>query len=151
MITDVSDYRLGIAQECGIRHTLNVAKTPIREALPALFGDEGYQVGIECAGVESSLRSLMETIEKGSDIIIVGVHAHDPALSMFYLGEHELYLIGSMMYRHEDYETAVREIAAGHIKLEPLVTKRFPFEEYAEAYNYIDAHRETSMKVMIDL
>ena len=64
VITDVSDYRLGIAQECGIRHTLNVAKTPIREALPALFGDEGYQVGIECAGVESSLRSLMETRDR---------------------------------------------------------------------------------------
>ena len=151
VITDVSDYRLGIARECGIEHTLNVAQKSIKEALPELFGDEGYQVGIECAGVESSLRSLMETIEKGSDIIIVGVHAHDPALSMFYLGEHELYLIGSMMYRHEDYETAVREIAAGHIKLEPLVTRRFPFEEYAEAYNYIDAHRETSMKVMVDL
>ena len=151
VITDVSDFRLQKAVECGIKDTLNVSKTSIAEALPSLFGEEGYQVGIECAGVESSLRSLMETIEKGSDVIIVGVHSHDPALSMFYLGEHELYLIGSMMYRHEDYLKAVEEISAGRIRLEPLITNRFPLEQYAEAYRFIDENRETSMKVMIDL
>ena len=70
---------------------------------------------------------------------------------MFYLGEHELYLIGSMMYRHEDYLKAVDEISAGRIRLEPLITNRFPLEQYAEAYRFIDANRETSMKVMIDL
>lgn len=151
LITDVSDFRLAKAVECGIVNTLNVRNKSLQEAIPEVFGDEGFQVGIECAGVESSLRSLMETIEKGSDVIIVGVHGHDPALSMFYLGEHELYLIGSMMYRHEDYLKAVEEVSAGHIRLEPLVTKRFPFEEYAEAYRFIEAHGETSMKVMIDL
>ena len=151
VITDVSDYRLAKARECGIAHTLNVAKTPIKDALKELFGEEGYQVGFEVAGVESSVRALMETIEKGGDVIIVGVHAKDPQISMFYLGEHELNLIGSMMYRHEDYLKAVEEIAKGTIKLAPLVSNRFPFEQYDEAYQFIDANRETCMKVIVDL
>ena len=151
VITDVSDYRLAKARECGIAHTLNVAKTPIKDALKDLFGDEGYQVGFEVAGVEVSVRSLMETIEKGGDVIIVGVHAKDPQISMFYLGEHELNLIGSMMYRHEDYLKAVEEISKGTINLAPLVSNRFPFEQYDEAYRFIDANRETCMKVIVDL
>ena len=151
VITDVSDYRLEKARECGIAHTLNVAKASLADKLQELFGDEGYQVGFECAGVEASVRSLMATVEKGGDVIIVGVHAKDPAVSMFHLGEHELNLIGSMMYRHEDYLKAVEEIAAGRIRLEPLVSNRFPLEKYREAYEFIDAHRETCMKVLIDL
>ena len=151
VITDVSDYRLSKARECGIERTLNVAREPLDGKIAELFGDEGYQVAFECAGVESSVRSLMAMVEKGGDVVIVGVHAKDPAVSMFHLGEHELNLIGSMMYRHEDYLKAVEEISAGRIRLAPLVSNRFPLEKYREAYEFIDANRETCMKVLIDL
>ena len=151
VITDVSDYRLSKARECGIERTLNVAREPLDGKIAELFGDEGYQVAFECAGVESSVRSLMARVEKGGDVVIVGVHAKDPAVSMFHLGEHELNLIGSMMYRHEDYLKAVEEISAGRIRLAPLVSNRFPLEKYREAYEFIDANRETCMKVLIDL
>ena len=150
LITDVSDLRLAKARECGIKHTLNITKKTLKEAAQELFGEEGYQVGFEVAGVEVSIRSLMETIEKGSDIVVVAVFAKDPALSMFYLGEHELRLIGSMMYRHEDYLTAIDYVNKGIVNLKPLVSNRFAFEEYDDAYKFIDAHRETSMKVLID-
>lgn len=150
LITDVSDLRLAKARECGIKHTLNIIKKTLKEAAQELFGEEGYQVGFEVAGVEVSIRSLMETIEKGSDIVVVAVFAKDPALSMFYLGEHELRLIGSMMYRHEDYLTAIDYVSKGIVNLKPLVSNRFAFEEYDDAYKFIDTHRETSMKVLID-
>ena len=150
LITDVSDLRLAKARECGIKHTLNITKKTLKEAAQELFGEEGYQVGFEVAGVDVSIRSLMETIEKGSDIVVVAVFAKDPALSMFYLGEHELRLIGSMMYRHEDYLTAIDYVSKGIVNLKPLVSNRFAFEEYDDAYKFIDTHRETSMKVLID-
>ena len=150
LITDVSDLRLAKARECGIKHTLNITKKTLKEAAQELFGEEGYQVGFEVAGVEVSIRSLMETIEKGSDIVVVAVFAKDAALSMFYLGALELRLIGSMMYRHEDYLTAIDYVSKGIVNLKPLVSNRFAFEEYDDAYKFIDAHRETSMKVLID-
>lgn len=150
LITDVSDLRLAKARECGIKHTLNITKKTLKEAAQELFCEEGYQVGFEVAGVEVSIRSLMETIEKGSDIVVVAVFAKDPSLSMFYLGEHELRLIGSMMYRHEDYLTAIDYVSKGIVNLKPLVSNRFAFEEYDDAYKFIDTHRETSMKVLID-
>ena len=151
LITDVSDLRLAKARECGIEYTDNVMNKPLKDAVKEVFGDEGYQVGFEVAGVESSVRSLMETIEKGSDIVIVAVFAKDPALSMFYLGEHELRLIGTMMYRHEDYLTAVDYVSKGIVNLEPLISNRFAFEQYDEAYKYIDGNRASKMKVIIDL
>ena len=103
LITDVSDFRLEIARKCGIIDTLNVAKTPLKEGAKRLFGDEDFQAAFEVAGVESSIRSLMECIEKGSTIVVVAVFGKDPSLNMFYLGEHELKVNGTMMYLHEDY------------------------------------------------
>jgi threonine dehydrogenase-like Zn-dependent dehydrogenase len=32
-----------------------------------------------------------------------------------------------------------------------LITHHFKFEEYAEAYKFIDMHREKCMKVVIDM
>ena len=151
LITDVSDYRLEVARQCGIADTLNVAKTPLAEGVKTVFGDAGFQAAFEVAGVEPSVRSLMECIEKGSTIVVVAVFAKDPALSMFHLGEHELTLVGTMMYRHEDYLDAVEQVAAGRIRLEPLVTNRFAFAEYDEAYRFIAANKERCMKVIVDL
>ena len=151
LITGISDYRLDVARRCGIENTLNVSRVPLAEGVKDFFGEEGYQVGFEVAGVESSIRSIMETIEKGSTIVVVAVFAKDPQLSMFYLGEHELSLIGTMMYRHEDYVKAVEEVGKGVINLEPLISDRFPLEKYDDAYKYIDANRATAMKVIIDL
>ena len=151
LITDVSDLRLAKARECGMNTRSTLPSSRSGKPSKNFFGKEGYQVGFEVAGVESSIRSLMATIEKGSDIVVVAVFAKDPALSMFHLGEHELRLVGSMMYRHEDYITAIDYVSRGIVNLKPLISNRFAFEEYDNAYKFIDSHRETSMKVIVDL
>ena len=151
LITDVSNYRLEKAKECGIDETLNVMETPFAEGVKSCFGDEGFQVGMEAAGVQASLDVLMANVEKGGDIVILGVYAKNPTVNMFFLGEHELNVFGSMMYRHEDYEAAVEMISNGKINLEPLISKHFPFEEYHQAYKYIEAQGDKTMKVIIDL
>ena len=151
LITDIDDYRLSKAKECGVEYTVNVIKNNLQEEIHSVFGEEGFQVGFECAGVETSLRSLMQFIEKGGDIVIVGVHAADPSLSMYYLGEHELNLLGSMMYLHEDFEEAVKKISSGDINLAPLISNTFSLDEYKEAYDFIDLNRGHCMKVIINL
>lgn len=151
LITDVSNYRLEKARECGIDETLNVTEVPFDEGVKNCFGDEGFQVGLEAAGVQDSLDVLMANIEKGGDVVILGVYAKNPSINMYYLGEHELNVFGSMMYRHEDYEAAVEMIANGKIKLEPLISKHFPFEAYLDAYKFIEEQGDKTMKVIIDL
>jgi L-iditol 2-dehydrogenase/threonine 3-dehydrogenase len=151
LITDVSEYRLDIARQCGIEGTLNVAKTPFEAGIRSFFGDDGYQVGFEAAGVQASLDALMKYVEKGGDIIILGVYSSNPVVNMYYLGEHELNVYGSMMYLHEDYEQAAKMISSGIIVTSPLLTKSFPFEKFKEAYKFIEQQGDRSMKVMIEL
>ena len=106
---------------------------------------------VEAAGVQASLDVLMAHVEKGGDIVILGVYSENPTVNMYYLGEHELNVFGSMMYRKEDYEEAVEKISAGKIKTGPLITRHFPFEQYLDAYHFIEEKGAEIMKVMIDL
>ncbi len=151
LITDISDYRLGIARECGIDGTLNVASTTFTEGVNDFFGVSGFQVGFEAAGVQASLDVLFANVEKGGDIVILGVYSENPTVNMYYLGEHELNVFGSMMYRKEDYEEAVAMISRGKITTGPLITRHFPFEQYLDAYHFIEDQGAETMKVMIDL
>ncbi len=151
LITDISDYRLQIAEKCGIEGILNVSQTGFEYGISRYFKDKGFQVGFEAAGVQPSLDVLIKHVEKGGEVVILGVYAENPVVNMFYLGEHELNVFGSMMYRHEDYEDAVEMIAEGRLITEPLITRNFPFDQYLDAYRYIDNQKDRSMKVMIDL
>jgi 2-desacetyl-2-hydroxyethyl bacteriochlorophyllide A dehydrogenase len=151
LITDISDYRLDIARQCGIDATLNVKTTSFEEGIKSFFGNEGLQIGFEAAGVQSSLDVLMQFVEKGGAVVILGVYSQNPVVNMFYLGEHELNVFGSMMYRQEDYEAAVEMISSGKIITKPLLTTSFPFNKYLDAYKYIEEQGEKSMKVMIEL
>ncbi|MDY0099870.1 MAG: alcohol dehydrogenase catalytic domain-containing protein [Bacteroidales bacterium] len=151
LITDLSEFRLAKAKECGIDEVLNLSETTFAEGVKRCFGEEGFQAGFESAGVQASLDVLIENIEKGSDVVIVGVYSKNPVVNMYYVGEHELNLFGSMMYRHEDYLLAVDLISSGKIKTMPLLTDRFPFEKYAEAYHFIESQGDKTLKVMIDL
>lgn len=151
LITDVMDFKLEKAGECGIEHTLNILKTPFKEGAQAVFGNEGFQVGFEAAGVQASLDTLIGNVEKGGEVVILGVYAQNPTVNMYFVGEHELNVFGSMMYRHEDYLEAAALIAKGKIILDPLVSKHFPFDQYLEAYQFIGNHADKLMKVMIDL
>jgi 2-desacetyl-2-hydroxyethyl bacteriochlorophyllide A dehydrogenase len=151
LITDVSDYRLDIAKKCGIDGVLNVAQFSFEEKAKEYFEEEGFQVGFEAAGVQASLDVLIKNIEKGSEVVIIGVYAENPIVNMFYLGEHELHVVGSLMYRHEDYLAAVSAISSNEIRLGPLISNHFPLEKYAEAYRFIEGQKDKSMKVIIDM
>ncbi len=151
LITDVSDFRLDMAQKCGIEGVLNVSRESFEEKIQSFFGEEGFHVGFDAAGNEKALEVLLKHIEKGSEIVILGVYAENPRINMYYLGEHELKLYGSMMYRHEDYLGALDYIASSQVELKPLISNHFPFEQYAKAYQFIDHQKDKSMKVIIDM
>ena len=151
LITDVSDFKLSKARECGIYNTLNILKTPFAEGVKNVFEGKGYQVGFEAAGVQASLDALIANVEKGGEVIILGVYAENPTVNMYFVGEHELNLFGSMMYCHEDYQEATKLISEGKIILDPLISKHFAFDQYLEAYLHIVENGDEVMKVMIDL
>lgn len=151
LITDVADFRLEKAREVGIDAICNVAREPFAEAVHKAFGDAGFSIALECAGVEASLDDAVQNIEKGGQIIVVGVYSGRPRVDMAVVNDRELRLTGTLMYQQSDYRQAVAWLAGGGIQAAPLISRHFPLADYAEAYRFIDRNGPSSLKVIIDL
>lgn len=151
LITDVSEYRLNKAKECGIDFICNVAEEKLADAVEKAFGTEGFDVAFEAAGIESALDDAIQNIQKGGSIVVLGVFEDKPRVDMSVVGDRELKLIGTLMYKHEDYLEAVKWISSGKVITDPIITKHFPFEEYAAAYKFVDEAGDKTLKVMLDV
>ncbi|MCX4257827.1 MAG: alcohol dehydrogenase catalytic domain-containing protein [Oscillospiraceae bacterium] len=151
MITDVSDLRLEKARECGIDFCINTKNKDFGEAMIENFGPDKADVIYDCAGNNITMGQAIKYARKGSTIILVAVFAGMGEIDLAVLNDHELDLNTSMMYRNEDYIEAIRLVNEGKVSLKPLISKNFAFKDYKEAYKYIDANRETTMKVIIDV
>lgn len=151
MITEISDYRLNIARECGINYCLNSKTQDIGEELINTFGKDKADLILECVGINTTTEQAIANARKGTDIIVVGVFAEKATVDLGLVQDRELRLIGTLMYQEEDYRKAIELIEESKVKLDPIITEHFPFEDYLEAYKYIEEKKDKIMKVMIKL
>lgn len=151
LITDISDYRLDLARQVGADFAVNTAQKNFGEAMVEAFGPDKADVIYDCAGNNITIGQAIQYARKGSKIVLVAVFAEMASVDLFTLNDHELDLDTTMMYRHEDYVTAIRLVSEGKIQLKPLMSKHFAFKDYNDAYLYIGANQEKTMKVLIDV
>ena len=135
----------------GFDFAVNTKKENFGEALVRCFGPGKADVIYDCAGNNTTIGQAIAYARKGSAIILVAVFAGRAQADLAVLNDHELDLNTTMMYRHEDYVKAMELVTNQLVTLAPLQSKVFPFSEYQQAYEFIDANRETSMKVLIDV
>lgn len=151
MITDISDFRLMKAKECGIDVCVNTKDTNFGEAMIDAFGPDKADVIYDCAGNNITMGQAIKYARKGSTIVLVAVFAGMAEIDLAIANDHELDIKSTMMYRHDDYVDAIELVNKNKVRLRPLISKTFAFREYLRAYQYIDDNRETTMKVIIDV
>ncbi len=151
LITDISEFRLEKAKECGADYIINTKNENFGEAMIRTFGPDKADVIYDCAGNNTTMGQAIQYARKGSTIILVAVFEGIGEADLAVLNDHELDLNTTMMYQHEDYTDAIELVRTGKVKLEPLMSKHFPFQKFLDAYHYIDDNRETTMKVLIDV
>jgi L-iditol 2-dehydrogenase len=151
MITDVSDYKLEQAKRCGIEFAVNPARENLGDALARDFGPEKADLILECVGVEPTITDAIRYARKGSTIVVVGVFGQKPQVDLGLVQDRELSLVGTLMYQKADYERAIELVSGGKMSLGAMITHRFPFDGYLDAYRAIEESHGQYLKVMIDL
>lgn len=149
MITDVSDYRLRLAENCGLHNGVNITNTNLNEVVINKFGVEKADIIFDCVALESTINEAIEIARKGTSIILVGVFGSLPKVDLGIVQDRELSLIGTLCYVHEDFKEAIQLATEGKVNLDNLITNVFPFNEYNEAYQYIDSSKDGFQKVVI--
>ena len=151
LITDISEYKLQKAHESGIEYAINPQQEDLSQAIFNTFGPDKADLILECVGVQGTISQAITNARKGSTIIVVGVFGEKPVIDLGLLQDRELNLVGTLMYQKADYERAIELVSQGQLCLDALVTSRFSFKNYREAYEMIESSGGRYMKVMIDL
>lgn len=151
MITDISDYKLELARRCGLDYVINTAEEALEAAIRRNFGPDRADLMLECVGVEDTITQAIACARKGTTIVVVGVFGQKPRVDLGLVQDRELSLVGTLMYQRQDYETAIALASSGKLQLEALISDRFPFDRYTDAYRRIEEAAGRTMKVMIEL
>ena len=151
MITDIKEYKLAKARECGLDFGVNTAVTDLDEAILQNFGQSRADLILECVGAQVTATQAVACARKGTTIVIVGVFGEKPVIDLGLVQDRELNLVGTAMYQKPDYEAAIELVTNGKMHLDELFTHRFKFDEYLDAYHTIEAADGEYMKVMIEV
>ena len=148
LLSEPSAYRLETASRCGIK-VVNPSRENLLDRIIATFGPDKADAIFECVGMDATLKQAIDCARKGSDIVVVGVFADLAAINVGFVQDHELRLIGTAMYRVEDYLEAIELAAAGLVRLDALITHTVRFPDYLQAYRIIEEQKDKAMKVMV--
>ncbi len=70
MITDVSDFRLSLAEQLGIQHCVNTKNQDFGQAVLDAFGPDKADVIFDCAGNNTTINQAITSARRGSPIIL---------------------------------------------------------------------------------
>ena len=101
--TDVSAARLDLARKMGANEVVDVAHQPISDAQHSLGMREGFDVGFEMSGAPAALQAMIENLNHGGRVAILGLPAQPFAIDWGKVVTHMLTLKG--IYGREMFET----------------------------------------------
>src|SRR5499426_4865511 len=138
MVTSRSRRRFALATELGAELTHATVDGPLADAARRFSGREGVDLVVETAGAADAVSHALELVRPGGRIALTGLPHEPTAVSFFGVVRREITLMGSMIYRDE-FGEALRLIARGAVRGQPLITHCFPLAAIGDAFA---AHRD---------
>ena len=134
VITDMNDYRLDLAKQMGATRTVNVTKEKLEDVMEELGMTEGFDVGLEMSGAPPAFKSMLDTMNHGGKIAMLGIPSSDMAIDWNQVIFKGLIIKG--IYGREMYETWYKMIAMvqSGLDLTPVITHRFNIEKFEEGF-----------------
>jgi len=133
VVTDVNDYRLGMAATMGADRAVNVTTTALAGVMASLGMREGFDVGMEMSGVSSALHDMISTMNNGAQIALLGIPTANAPIDWNDIIFKGLTLRG--IYGRKMFETWYKMLAMLQTGLDvtPVITHHFAAEDYADA------------------
>jgi threonine 3-dehydrogenase len=133
VVTDVNDYRLGLAARMGATRTVNVARGTIEKAREEL-AIIGFDIGLEMSGNGGAFESMLENMYHGGRIALLGILPDTAAIRWDQVIFKGLTIKG--IYGREMFETwyKMQTMLQSGLDVSPVLTHRFPFDRFEEAF-----------------
>ncbi|MEP0071179.1 MAG: L-threonine 3-dehydrogenase [Marinomonas sp.] len=148
VITDINEFRLELAKKMGVTRTVNVTKEPLNSVMDELDINEGFDVGLEISGSSNAFRSMLEGINHGGKIALLGILEKNTTIDwnqVIFKGLTIKGIYGREMY--ETWYTMISMLQSG-LDISPIITHHFKIDDFQDAFDTILSGQ--SGKVILD-
>jgi threonine 3-dehydrogenase len=134
VITDVNDYRLGLAAKLGATRTVNVANETLADVQKELGMTEGFDVALEMSGNPQALKDLLDNMAHGGKVSMLGIPEGEVAIDWNKIIFNMLTIKG--IYGREIFETwyKMTVMIQSGLDLSPIITHRLPYQEFESGF-----------------
>ena len=148
VITDVNDYRLDLARQMGATRAVNVLNQDLKTVMSELHMHEGFDVGLEMSGNPSAFRQMLEQMNHGGKIALLGIPPSNTAIDWNQVIFKGLEIKG--VYGREMFETWYKMVALiqSGLDISALITHHFKIDDFELGFNAMNSGQ--SGKVILD-
>jgi threonine 3-dehydrogenase len=141
VITDINEYRLGLARKMGVTRAVNVAQENLRDVMAELGMTEGFDVGLEMSGAPPAFRTLLEVMNHGGRIALLGIPPGEMSIDWNQVIFKGLFIKG--IYGREMFETWYKMAALiqSGLDLTPIITHRYHIDEFQQGFDEMRSGR----------
>jgi len=135
---DLVDTKLEAAQAFGATHRINAREDAVPEVVRSLTAGRGADYVFVTVGSGAAFEQGLELLRRGGTLVIVGMPAtgETSEIELGNVADAGQTIVGSKMgsvQLHVDVPKLVRRYEQGELKLDELITARYPLEEINEA------------------
>lgn len=148
VITDINDYRLGLAEQMGATRAVNTSTTNLTAVMKELGMTEGFDVGLEMSGVPVAFNQMLNTMNHGGKIAMLGIPPGDMAIDWNQVIFKGLVIKG--IYGREMFETwyKMASLLQSGLDLSPILTHHFSVDDFQTGFDIMLSGQ--SGKVILD-
>jgi len=148
VITDINDYRLGLAAGMGATRTVNVTETSIERVMQELGMQEGFDVGLEMSGSQQAMRQMLSVMNHGGRVAILGIPPGEEMVDWNQVIFKGLTLKG--IYGREMFETWYKMVSMlqSGLDITPIITHHFAIDDFQKGFDVMCSGN--SGKVILD-
>ena len=141
VITDINPYRLSLARQVGVTLAVDTRVTKLQDVQSQLGMSEGFDVGLEMSGYPAAFREMLANLSHGAKVALLGIPSEELAIDWNTVIFSGLTLKG--IYGREMFETwyKMTVMLESGLNIRPVITHRFPFEAYQEAFGVVASGR----------
>lgn len=135
VVTDINPYRLELAKKMGATRTVDVSKENLQDVMDELGMSEGFDVGLEMSGVPVAFRDMLNKMNHGGKIAMLGIPLQDVAVDWNQVIFKGLVIKG--IYGREMFETwyKMASLIQSGLDISPIITHQFSIDEFQQGFD----------------
>lgn len=147
-IADVDETRLNLARQIGADEVLHCSGPELLSEVKRLTNGRGVDVVLEAVGLNQTVGSAIDCARKAGTVTLIGNVSPEVTLPLQKVVVKQIKLQGSCASSGE-YPEAIELIAAGKIKVKPLITAVASLEEGPRWFDRLHSREPNLMKIIL--